>query len=618
MQRRRFLGLAGLAGLAAAAPLRLAGATKIASVRAGLWSDPGTWNLGRIPQSGDQVVVKHLVTLDTSAAVRKVTVNAPGSLEFHPDLALTLSSKGNVVVAGVLTMRPSSPAVVHTLRFAGAVESKFVGGGNAPIGTDVGLWVTGAGRLELVGSPKVAWNRTGDDPSWATSDELVVAPIGRGEQIVDDSPFAPFIPGGQVPTVTMSDGTVFTAEVLNLTRNVRVEGLPGARAHVWISSSGRQSISHVAIRHMGPRHGAGQGSSDVLGRYGLHLHHCGEANAGQVFEGLVVRDCGSHAYALHDSNGITLRACISYDTLEDAFWWDPPAETYPSPPNPVTHRTTYDGCVAALVRSDPPFEGYRLAGFVLGAGDGNACRGCVAVGVQGSSDGGGFLWPEFAPWNTGVWVFEDNLAHNCSRNGASVWQVNSWPHVVERLTAYHNGKCGVFNGAYGNAYRWSELALYANGGNPDGVPQPEAPFMMWAGATQVENVPSGLPWAVLDSKLSAEGVTESALILAGRAVVQLELEGGGEQAPGEVGGCTMRGYTREAVLLTFSFHDFGPYDTQWHLAGNDLGPGLPFWVDDGGLGCHPDTTLDVDGVGTLHPMSYPGGIPHPEWNAKVT
>jgi hypothetical protein len=61
--------------------------------------------------------------------------------------------------------------------------------------------------------------------------------------------------------------------------------------------------------------------------------------------------------------------------------------------------------------------------------------------------------------------------------GATVWQVNSEPHVVTNFVAYHNGRTGVYNGAYGNPYNWSNLSLYANGGGSD-EPFEETQFLI--------------------------------------------------------------------------------------------------------------------------------------------
>jgi hypothetical protein len=587
----------------------------ITSDQDGPWGSPSTWKQNRVPAASDVVEIKHSVRLDVSTTVSGVLVQPAGLLRFTADETDTLSSKGNVVVLGELKMQPESASVVHTLTFVGVDESKFVGGGDVVLDSDVGLWVMGAGKLTLDGTPRKSWNRTGNDPTWLASDELVVTPIGYGDGVHDESQFKSFTRGSKVPTVKMSDGTTFTAEVLNLTRNVRVQGTPGGRAHVFIMSSAAQTVRYAALRYLGPRQKEGDGTEFVLGRYGLHFHKCDNANEDVTIESVLVRDTGSHAFVPHMSHGMTFHGCISYNTFEDAYWWDPPEVPYPSPFKVKTNRPTYEGCVAALVRSDPDYQGFRMAGFLLGQGDPNTntCKGCVAVGVQGNVDSAGFVWPEL-PNGSAVWNFDGNVAHNNSTAGATVWQVNHEDHEVTDFTAYHNGKTGVYNGAYGNPYHWSDLSLYGNGGGTED-PLEETQFFMWAGSLNVGAVKSGTPWTLEDSRIFAEGRSPTAIILAGKCPITLKNEDGSEAKPGEVRGNVVRGYTEEAVRFTFEYHDFGPYETQWHLSGNDLGNGKWFWVHNSTLA---SSTLAVDGVGTLHPTSFGSGQLHPEWNAKVT
>jgi hypothetical protein len=378
----------------------------------------------------------------------------------------TVRTDGNVVVRGTLRMRP--PA---TLRFVNVNESRFVGGGMHPVRTDVGLWVIGSGVLDAQGTSKEAWNRVGDHSTWKAADDLVALPVARGDFVPH-----PHTKGSPPPSVSVG-GRIRTAEVLNLSRDVRIEGTPGGRTHIFIRSRRRQRIKNVLIRYVGPRQPDGDGdSSPVLGRYGLHFHMCGKGSKGTVVRGVVIRDSGAHCFVPHNSNGITFRECISYDSYEDAYWWDDDG---------TTNGTRWENCVAALVKSDPPFRGFRLHGFRLSNKKGNACRGCVASAVQGNVDAAGFGWPE---GHDGVWGFEDNVAHNNAVNGIFVWQNGTEIHPIRRFTAYHNGESGVSHGAYGNNYAYEDLELV---GNREGIehkadsagtedqPPAAGPFQTW-------------------------------------------------------------------------------------------------------------------------------------------
>jgi hypothetical protein len=370
-------------------------------------------------------------------------------------------------------------------------EGRMVGGGMDVVKGDVGLWVMGAGVLELVGTPRRAWTRLSgavgagtarlplaDAPTgWRPGDEVVVAPTlapdqgeswkaysaGRvraaaGRTVTLDRPTRSAHPAVDVLTDAGS-GRVQTAEVMNLTRNVRIEGTPGHRSHIFIRSSRPQTLKSVAIRHMGPRKQAEEFTELVLGRYGLHIHMCGDGSRGSKVEGVVIRDTGNHAFVPHLSNGIAFRDCISHNTFEDAYWWDGAPDT--RTPGSPSHDILYERCIASQVQYDPPFRGYTLTGFALGRGNGDVIRDCVAVGVQGGEDAAGYQWPE---GGEGVWTFERNIAHNNAIHGIFTWQNTGKLHVITGYTAYHNGGAGISHGAYNNRYTYKDSTLYGNAG----------------------------------------------------------------------------------------------------------------------------------------------------------
>ncbi|HXF56079.1 MAG TPA: hypothetical protein VNO34_00545 [Actinomycetota bacterium] len=347
----------------------------------------------------------------------------------------TVETPRNVVVRGTLRMRPGS-----RLRFVDVDESSFVGGGMDPLATDVGLWVVDGGRLDIQGTPRAGWNRTGTDSSWQPGDEILVAPIsGFGSDLA----FPAFAPGSPVPQVPGCP----PAEVMNLTRDVVIEGTPTGRSHVFIRSSSPQVIRHCLIRNMGP--------TGKLGRYPLHFHHCEEGSRGSVVEGVVVRDCGNHAFVPHMSHGVVFRDCIAYNVLRHAYWWDPPD---------ASNDIRFEHCLAAKVvswwSSGEGEEKFRLTAFWLGIGTGNACVDCAAVGVGGQADTSGFHWPEIG---SGRWLFEDCVAHNNAYDGIFVWDNNGTGHVISRFVGYRNGDWGIDHGAYVNDYVYRDCILVQNG-----------------------------------------------------------------------------------------------------------------------------------------------------------
>lgn len=411
---------------------------------------------------------------------------APGTtLTLDPGATVTVTFTRNFVVEGTLVSHPGA-GVRHTVRFEDVDESAYVGGAMGPIDSDVGLWVTGAGRLDLAGAPKTAWTRlAGGASAGATALALSDAPAGweAGDTVVVAPTSPPTVPGfstqfDEVPVASVEGGTVrlarplaydhpavdgrWTAEVFVLNRNLVIEGTPRGRAHVWISSQSPQSLAHVEIRYMGPQK-ADDPDASVLGRYPLHFHHSRDGSRGSVIEGVVVHHAGNRAFVAHASFGVTLDGTVAYDVTQTPYWWDPPVRI--EQPRGVDRSNdskdiVYHRALAALVRASPTFRGYRLAGFQVNAGQNLQLTDSVAVGVQGNKNSSGFHWPENQADEP--WTFARNLAHNNNRDGIFTWQNTPTVHRISDFVAYHNGWSGVEHGAYDNSYFYEDLTLYGN------------------------------------------------------------------------------------------------------------------------------------------------------------
>ncbi|MDQ4026777.1 MAG: right-handed parallel beta-helix repeat-containing protein, partial [Actinomycetota bacterium] len=471
--RREFLELAGAAGVLVWT------ASRAPAGMASRWSDPATWGR-RPPGRRDIAIIDRTVVLDVDVRVAGVRIEAGGRLLFDERNTRRLESTGNVVVKGVLAMRPAKARVRHSLVFVGVDEAKFRGGGHSVLESDVGLWVMHHGRLDLRGSVRRAWARTpgalaeGDTRiyldrapvGWRAGDEVVISPTippgdGAAHTSFDRSTVSGVGPSHidldralqfDHPALATTEGRTLTAEILNLTRNVSIGGTKTGRAHVFIHSSHRQSIRNAAFVHVGSRRPTPSSTTAVLGRYGLHFHHSYSGSRNSVVENVVIKECGNNSFVPHTSHGITFSSCIAYNVVETPFWWD------------VGDRTddvTWENCVAARVAFENPVAADDLAGFFLGRGEGNTARGCIAVGVGGKETSSGFEWPP-EPAN-GVWTFHDCIAHNNSVNGIFVWQENDDSNVVARFVAYHNGKAAIQHGSFRNTFRYSDLLLVANG-----------------------------------------------------------------------------------------------------------------------------------------------------------
>lgn len=455
----------------------------ITSVKDGLWSDPGTWG-GGMPASSDAILIKNKVTVDVNATIAGAQIT--GALVFHPDKTVALQSSKNIIVTGLLQARPSSSKIDHLLRFINVKEDAFVGGGEDPIETDIGLWVMGAGKLDLQGSTKTGFTNAagainsgnssitlrGPPENWSTGDEIMITPTAAKDYTGFDNLVLQGVSGSTLATSATRFthpmvNNKWTAEVCNLTRNVRIEGTQGGKSHVFIRSISPQNIQYVQFRYLGPRKNEPGTSAEkefILGRYGLHIHHCMDGSRGTLVEGCVMRDIDSHCYVPHGSHGVTVHNSISYNTTEDAFWWD-------EGPEHASHDTRWIHNIAALVKyvprsinienkdGDPTLSS---RGFLLGHGDGNVCDSNVAVGTMGDEhDGAGYKWEAVENSHLeGVWQFVGNMAHN-NVTGLTTWQNVQLLHVIKDFVGYNNG-IGIYHGAYANVYKYQDVELYGN------------------------------------------------------------------------------------------------------------------------------------------------------------
>lgn len=498
------VGGAGLLGGAAANALASGPVQVISRTPSGyqpfLWSDPRAWPAGRVPGPTDDAVVDGTMVLDEAIDVGRVTIRPRGNLVFNPQRSVALRARGNVVVEGRLTMRPATPDVSHTVTFLDVNEARFVGGGMTVVDRDTGLWVVGAGALDAIGATRLPWTRLAgslsagtrtlalaqDPTGWRRGDELVVTPTLppavqnyteaydvvriasiNGREIVTDSAMR-----FDHPVVRPGQGHVIGAEVLNLTRNVVVGGTSRGRSHIFIHTRVPQTIRNVRVEHVGPyRHDGvvdGDGrpvATPVLGRYGLHFHHCADGSRGSLVDGVVITNAGSHAFVPHTSHGVTFRGCVAHNTQLAQYWWD------------VGHRTdntVYDRCVGSAMRNiaakglmrdangvpvTTAFQ-FLIGPFELQAGAGNVVRHCVAVGTRSGVDSAGFMWNKDT---SGNWAFDSCVSHNNNMHGTLAWLNDDVRHVVHGLVAYHNGHSGIKHGAYLNNFVYTRAVSYGNG-----------------------------------------------------------------------------------------------------------------------------------------------------------
>ncbi|MGA7226698.1 MAG: hypothetical protein WBZ45_00635 [Acidimicrobiia bacterium] len=310
--------------------------------------------------------------------------------------------------------------------------------------------VRNGGRVDLRGVPKTGWTRDVAPSGWAPGDRVATAPNGKGLFGIDDFTIETWHRAA-VGNVQLVGGRNIGAEQFNLDRSIVIDDVSRIMFH---DGAGQQVLKHLAVRNAG--------QVGELGFYPIHFHLNGDDSRGSLVEGVVVEGGRNHAFVPHGSHGITFIDCVAFDTTGEAFWYDPPPEARSEVNN--SNDTMWNHCLAAYV-SPSDDRGYRLAAFTLGAGSGNSCIDCTAVGVQGQKDSSGFMWPEAANDNPGgtVWTFEGCVSHNNRAQGIFTWQNDGGLHPIEDFVAYRNGDTGIDHGAYVNRYHYSDLTLSENG-----------------------------------------------------------------------------------------------------------------------------------------------------------
>ena len=360
---------------------------------------------------------------------------------------------GNLrTVGGTIAMRPGS-----TLKFLGADPDAYVGGGltfGAGLENDIGLWVTD-GVLDIQGTPKVGWNRTGTDPTWLAGDELWISPTDVG----DYNP-RPWSPGGVIPRIPipalvqavwlpadwMANG--IPAEVMNVTRDIVIEGA----GHIHIHSTLPQRVEYVTLRGLGVSNLASNGV--VLGRYALHFHMSGDGSRGTIVRGIAAIDSLGEVFVPHVSHGITVEDVVSVNSYGTAFTWDG---------SDRTDDILVDGLCVSGVHMPRAVSGKSsyVSAIDNRGGDNMEMKNSVASGCKDTKLSHGFDWPSKGDnEGTALWNFHDNVSHN--NRGASVrfWFNNSDPHLVERVVTYRNRVAGIETGAYTNSVRYQDILSF--------------------------------------------------------------------------------------------------------------------------------------------------------------
>lgn len=470
------------------------------------WSDLSTWvpvfGVARFPTRADRVefpatALPLVLDADDAEIGTLICHGTVLSAEARP---VRLRVYGNFVVHhGEVILTSAAP--IH-LDMVDVDESRFIGGHtHDAVETDRGFWFVAPRRVELRGEPTTPWallaraHRQGEH--WLDLDRDVDVRVGCDVVIAPTLPVTsrPDIGGQQLwqraySTATVAaasgrrvqlsaglqydhpmlgpfaDGTVEGAEVLFLSRSLRLAGTPSGRTHVIIMPHGHHPgegtpapvaimMSDVETRWTGPQQPDSSGRPlGVLGRYSVHLHFLGDGSRGALLRRGVARDAGNHGVVTHASHGVTVEDHICHEFFRGVpYTWDRSSQNPPYYALNMSEDILYRRCIASRVRNVPGADS-RLAGFDLVRGRRLRMEDCRAFGVLGGTLSAGLHWTEGESddqTGTGVWDVVGFRAHNCV-NGTSNWQNTQNLHRVLQRSRIANSFKGINHGAYANNY----------------------------------------------------------------------------------------------------------------------------------------------------------------------
>jgi Cu/Zn superoxide dismutase len=348
----------------------------IKSARSGLWSDPRTWDGGKLPAAGDEVLIHagHRVVYDVVSDQPLRYVHVAGTLSFAPDR----DTKLNV---GLLVIRLAEDAFVprdlvdlmsHGKGPDGKVAALEVGTADRPIDADhhavirltylpgmdknvCPAIIDSGGRMDFHGAPlNFTWTKLKTQANAGESTiTLMDAPTGWrvGDHLVipTTKKISLFSAHGVIPSVRDDsqteerfiksiDGQVLTldkplgydhvvdgdwrGEVADISRNVIVESSDpaGVRGHTMYHHGSTGSISYAEFRHLG--------KEGELGRYSLHFHLCGDTMRGSSIVGASIWDSANRWITIHGTNYMVVRDCVGYQSIGHGFFLENGTEEY--------------------------------------------------------------------------------------------------------------------------------------------------------------------------------------------------------------------------------------------------------------------------------------------------
>ncbi len=312
-----------------------------------LWSEPETWQEGRPPGVGSEVVIPAgtTVVMDNANAANVIRVQGILTTPLNRDFSLN-TNEVHVMDGGLLELgRSDAPfSGKGTITLMGdnpAADSKQIRGMNGS-------------RIELHGRPQLSWTQLGetaaigdntitlkDAVNWNAGDRIVIASTDFDMNHAEE--FTIIKVSSDKRTLTLDNQLTHRhfgelqrytdngqswnlderAEVGLLSRNLLVQGdedserlAYGGNIMVMTGAVGR--VSNVELSRMGQRL--------KLGRYPFHWHLAGDAS-GQFIRNSSIHHTYNRAITIHGTDNAVVADNVCYDNLGHAVFMEDGNET---------------------------------------------------------------------------------------------------------------------------------------------------------------------------------------------------------------------------------------------------------------------------------------------------
>lgn len=358
----------------------------IRSVSDGKWSDPATWEGGKVPGDGDRVQILggHEVIYDTESDAAIRVIHVAGALRFATvrDTRLCVGLlrieagtewKEGAIHCHDMPSEPAPDAPLPTLEI-GSLDHPVKADHQAMVrlvhfeGDDpecLPAIVCSGGRMDLHGAPlALTWVKLAEPASpsetqlylaesidgWREGDRVVITATSRQKPFAgnatvhvterpasEEALIAAFEPesmarrGEKKRLLVNLDRRLkfahaadhgYAAEVVNLSRNVVVES---AAPDGVRGHTMYHRFSKGSIRYPEFRH---LGKEGVLGRYPIHFHLTGDTMRGSSVIGASVWDSHNRWITLHGSQFMVIRDCVGYRSIGHGYFLENGLETY--------------------------------------------------------------------------------------------------------------------------------------------------------------------------------------------------------------------------------------------------------------------------------------------------